>query len=203
MKVIKFDSHEEWLEFREPLITGTKLKDVTPKKYGKGRKIGFYKLAAHYLATKDGTPDGIDRGHELEKEAIEKLSDETGIKFIHVDNVAWLSEENDGMAYSPDGHTKDMKKTAEAKCLGTARHLEIIDTKEIPSDYYHQMIQSFIVNKKQEEHYFESYDDRTTSKPVFYIVTKREDIADQIEFYRGLEEGVLDEVKEFVEGLSF
>lgn len=203
MKIVTFDSKEEWLEFREPRISGTKLKDTLPKTRGSGRKIEFYKLAAYYLGSKDGTADGIDRGHEYEAEAIEKLSEETGIKFIHVDDVAWVNEDNDGMMYSPDGYTKDFRITAEAKALGTARHLEIIDTNKIPPEYYHQMIQSFIVNDKQIEHYFASYDPRVTAKPVFYIKTVREDVIDQIELYRGLEEEVLEDVREFIERLSF
>lgn len=203
MKIVEFDNDEQWRNWREPLITGTKLKDTLPKSRGSGRKVGFYKLAAFYLGVQDDSVDGIDRGHELEQEAIEALCNYTGIEFVHAERVGWVSDDNDGMAYSPDGYTKDFKITAEAKCLGTTRHLEIIDTNRIPADYYHQMIQSFIVNDKQEKHYFESYDPRVTAKPVFVIITNRDDIDDQIELYRGLEEDVLEDVKEFVEGLAF
>ena len=73
MQVTKYKSEAEWLADRACNITGTKLKDITPKLRGSGRKIGFYKLAADFLGVPDDTVDGMDRGHELEAEGVEAL----------------------------------------------------------------------------------------------------------------------------------
>lgn len=203
MKFVKFKTKEEWLDKRERCISGTKLKDITPKARGKGRKIGFYQLAADYLAMPDETVDGRDRGNELEEEGVAELSKEVGIEFIYSENELYISDNNENMIYSPDGYTKDYTITAELKHLGSARHLEIIDTNEIPNEYWLQVIQSFIVNDKQQEHYFCSRDPRVTAKPIWYKHTMRKDIEDEIELYKQIELDVLKDVLEFVEKIGF
>jgi hypothetical protein len=202
MLVTKFDNEEQWLAARPTNITGTKLKDITPKARGAGRKIGFYQLAADFLGVQDGSVDGRDRGKELEAEGVAELSKLVGVEF-ETDLVMWQSDENPNMAYSPDGYTKDLIITAELKHFGSARHLEIIDTNKIPADNWLQVIQSFIVNEKQQEHYFASRDPRITAKPIWYKKTLRKDIEDQIKLYRDIEEQVLIDVMEFVERLAF
>lgn len=201
MQVIKFDTHEEWLSKRDCKITGSKLKDIVVKR-GNERKIGFYKLIAERLGYPDDSIDGIDRGHELEAEAIAALSSLVDIDF-ETDLVMWQSDENPNMAYSPDGYTRDLTITAEAKCLGSARHIKIIVENKIPNDYVEQMIQSFIVNEKQQTHYFVSYDPRITAKPAHYIVTHRADVVDQIESLRQYQKQVLADVDSIVEALAF
>lgn len=203
MKVKTYDNTEEWLADRGGRITGTKLKDITPKKYGKNkRKIGFYKLAAHYLGVDDDSVDGIDRGHELEQEGVLALGKELGIDF-KTDLVLWESDEDSNISYSPDGFTEDFTITAELKHLGTARHLEVIDTNEIPDEYWLQVVQSFIVNEKQQDHYFASRDPRVTSRPIHWIRTTRLAVADEIELYGAIEHQTLLEVREFVERIAF
>ena len=203
MKLVKFETEEEWLNARERCISGTKLQDITPKAQGSGRKIGFYKLAADYLAAIDDTVDGRDRGNDLEEEGVKELSKVIGVKLIHSVNELWVSDENPNMIYSPDGYNKDSTITAELKHLGSARHLEIIDTNKIPKEYWLQVIQSFVVNEKQQEHYFCSRDPRITAKPIWYKKTMRVDIEDQIELYKQIELDVLKEVLEFVEKIGF
>ena len=202
MQVTKYKSEAEWLADRACNITGTKLKDITPKLRGSGRKIGFYKLAADFLGIADDSVDGMDRGHELEAEGVEALSKAVDIDFEH-ELVMWKSDINPAIAYSPDGYTKDFVVTAELKHLGSARHLEIIDTNKIPVEYWTQMIQSFIVNEKQDIHYFASRDPRVTAKPLHYIITRRVDIESEIDKYLTIQEDVLENVKEFVERLAF
>jgi hypothetical protein len=203
MRVVKFKTKEDWLNSREMCISGTKLKDITPKTRGLGRKIGFYKLAAEYLALNDDTVDGRDRGNDLEEEGVKELSNKLGIEFIYSENEIWVSDEHPSMIYSPDGYTKDLTVTAELKHLGSARHLEIIDNDSIPSEFWLQIIQSFIVNDKQDTHFFCSRDPRVTSKPVWYKKTSRIDIQDDIEYYKNIELNVLSDVKDFVEKIGF
>lgn len=202
MKIKNYLSEEEWLADRACRVTGSKLKDIVSKRKTKKRKIGVYKLVADRLAVQDGSIDGMGRGNELEKEAIEALSKETGVDF-KTDLVMFISDDDANMAYSPDGYTEDYSIIAEAKCLGSARHIQIIEEDEIPSDYFEQMIQSFIVNDKQQKHYFISYDPRVISRPTKIIVTTREDVEDHIEFYRDYQEAVLDDVNEIVERLAW
>ena len=202
MIVTKYESEAEWLAGRECNITGTKLKDITPKLRGSGRKIGFYKLAADFLGVPDDIVDGMDRGHELEEEGVIALSEAVGIEFEH-ELVMWKSDNNPAIAYSPDGYTKDFVVTAELKHLGSARHLEIIDTDRIPTEYWAQMIQSFIVNEKQKIHYFASRDPRVTARPLHYIETLREEVEGDIDKYLTIQEDVLEDVKEFIERIAF
>lgn len=202
MKVKRYLGTEEWLADRACRITGSKLKDIVSKRKSKKRKIGVYKLVADRLAVQDGSIDGRDRGYELEQEAIDALSKETGIDF-KTELVMFVSDDDPNMAYSPDGYTEDYKIIAEAKCLGSARHIQIIEEEEIPSDHFEQMIQSFVVNDKQETHYFISYDPRIISKPTKVIVTERADVEDHVEFYRDYQEAVLDDVEEIVERLAW
>lgn len=201
MKVKKYETNEQWLADRPGLITGSKLGDVVTLR-GNSKKIGYYQLIADRLAVDDGSVDGMDRGHELEVAAIEALEEATGIKFIKSLEM-WVSDENPGMAYSPDGYTEDYTITAEAKCLSSARHIEIVVEGKIPSVYLPQMYQSFIVNEKQQTHYLVSYDPRITAHPVHYIVTHREDIENELNFYRDYQTNVLEEIDTIVENLSF
>lgn len=207
MLVKKYETQEEWLEDRYGKISGSKLKDVVVLR-GNSRKIGFYQLVADRLAVIEAPMDARERGHLLEADAIAELEKATGLKLNNnVENekshIMWVSDENPNMAYSPDGYTDDFKITAEAKCLSSARHCEIFIEDKIPSDFVPQMLQSFIVNEKQELHYFVSYDPRVTVKPVHIIVTKREDVENEIKFYKEYEEQVLAEVDEIVERLTF
>jgi len=201
MKVKTFESHEQWLSARAGKVTGSKLKDVITKR-GNGVKIGVYQLVADKLGIQDGSVDGRDRGHELELEAIEVLSKETGIPFL-TDLVMWESDENPNMAYSPDGYTSDFSITAEAKCLSSAHHIQIIVENRILPEHYDQMIQSFIVNEKQDIHYYISHDPRVTARPFHIIKTLREDVEGIVESYRDTELDILERVNEIVEELAF
>lgn len=201
MLVTKFTNHDEWLAARSGKITGSKLKDILTKR-GNSVKIGVYQLAADKLGIQDGSVDGRDRGHELEVEAIEALSKETGIDF-QTDLVMWHDEQNPNIAYSPDGYTEDNTVTAEAKCLSSAHHIQITVENRILNEHYDQMIQSFIVNDKQQTHYYVSYDPRVTSHPVTIIKTEREDVEGVVEAYRASEQAVLGRVDEIVESLAF
>jgi hypothetical protein len=201
MKVKTYQSHEEWLAARSGKVTGSKLKDVITKR-GNTTKIGVYQLVADYLGIQDGSVDGRDRGHEFELEAIKTLSEQTGIDF-KTDLVMWESDENPNMAYSPDGYTEDHTITAEAKCLSSAHHIQIIVEKKILAEHYDQMIQSFIVNEQQDTHYYISYDPRVTAKPFFIIKTERADVEELVEYYRQSELEILDRVKEICEELAF
>lgn len=184
-KITKFENDTDWLEFRKSKITGTKLKDIVTKR-GNGTKIGVYQLIADRLAIEDDE-DPMARGHRLEKEAIEHLSNLTGIEFI-TDLVIMSREDNSNLAWSPDGYSKDLKSAAEVKCLRSALHIQTIIENKIPDEYKEQSIQPFIVCDELETLYFTFYDPRIVSRPLHVIEVKRADIEKDIKFYREYED---------------
>lgn len=205
MIIKTYNTEDEWLDDRRPKVTGTKLGGIG--EFRGQHKIGFYELIAARIALyEDGGTSDRDRGHRFEAEAVEQLSNLVGIDFI-TDRTMWVREDNDYMAYSPDGYSADLTVAAEVKNLGTAWHMFIIDTDQIPNDskhpYYNQIIQAFIVNDDLEKVYFTSYDPRFTAKPLHVIVITREEAQEAIDYYRNLEERVLAEVEEYVERWAF
>ncbi len=199
MLIKKYNSEQEWLDDRRTRITGTKLKEISGVRGG--RKLGFYQLIADRISVGDGTSDR-ERGHELEAEAIEQLGNVTNLTFI-TDLCMWVRDDNPNMAYSPDGYTKNLKVAAEAKCLGSARHLEIIDTDKIPSEFMPQIIQGFIVNDKLERTFFISYDNRIIARPYHIIEKTRKELADEIAYYKDFEERTLKQIEGLVEEWAF
>lgn len=205
MQVRRYETEEEWLADRPGHITGTGLNKIVTHK-GSLVKTGVYQLIADKLVLADGTVDGRDRGHELEQEAIDKLGEELGLEFI-TDLEMWVSDKDPTMAFSPDGHTKDYTICAEAKCLGSALHVEAVITEKIPATYkleFHlQKVQAFIVNEKLQEHYTAFYDPRITAFPLFYIKTTRAELEDDINYYLEYQEKTIKFVNEWVEKLTF
>jgi putative phage-type endonuclease len=199
-KITRFENQEDWLEFRKAKITGTKLKDIVTKR-GSGIKIGVYQLIADRLAVEDNE-DPMERGHRLETEAIEHLSNITKKEFI-TDLVIMSREDNPNMAWSPDGYTKDLKFAAEVKCLRSAIHLQTIIENKIPDEYKEQSIQPFIVCDELETLYFTFYDPRIISRPLHIIEIKREDIEKDIAFYKEYEQKTQLFINSWVEQLSW
>lgn len=200
MQIQKFETNEEWLEARSGRITGTKLKDIIVKR-GTGKKVGFYQLIADRLAIVDDE-DPMQRGHRLEVEAIERLTEDTGITF-NTDLVIISRDDNSDIAWSPDGYTEDMRFGAEVKCLKSALHLQAFIEHKIPYEYVEQSIQPFIVNDKLEKLYFVFYDPRIMSKPFHFIEINRDDVAEEVEDYKELEEKTLIEVNAWVQKLAW
>lgn len=203
MIVQKFNSREKWLEGRKAKIMGSKLGDIySPRS---ARKIGFYELIADRLAIVEETDETErDRGLRLEAEAIEALNKERKLKLIPCDNTIWVSEADEDIAISPDGHNKSMTEAVEVKCLKASLHLQaIIENKIRSASYQAQAIQYFIVNEKLEKVYFVFYNPNVTSRPLHIIDMVREDFEDDIEFYEDFERQTLKEVDEWVERLAF
>lgn len=166
------------------------------------KKIGFYQLVADRIALDgDADEDPRDKGHRLESEAIDKLEEINGIKYRR--GLFCQSSDHEDMALSPDGLSEDETHSAEAKCLMTAKHLQVIDTNELPSEFEEQKLQYFIVNDKCERLDFVFYDPLVTAHPVHILTFFREDLKEEIELYRLYELGLLSEVDKMVEKLTF
>lgn len=200
MKTLTFNSQEEWLEARKTKITGSRLKDVVTLR-GNGKKIEYYELIAERLALPPDGQDPMDRGHELEVEAIERFSKETG-KEVDTTLRLWVRDDNDSIAISPDG-TIGENEAVEVKCLASARHIEALLKQEVPNDYEFQALQYFIVNDKLKTLYFCFYDPRLAVKDFFFLTIKREDKEDDIKLYLEYQKNILNEINEIVNQLTF
>lgn len=203
MKTLKFEEENEeaWLAARIGRITGSKVKDVMPKKTGTGKKIGFYELVAEKLGVPADGESPMMRGHRLEKEAIAMFTKDTG-KEVDTSLVMWLLDDEENIAVSPDGFIGD-EEAVEVKCLGSARHIEAWHTNEIPSDYEYQVIQYFVVNPKLLELHFIFYDPRLLAKPYFYFTVKRGSLGSQIQASYDMQRKELAEINNIVLQLSF
>lgn len=192
---------DEWLEWRKAKITGSRLKDIIVKR-GNGKKLGFYEILAERLSVDTSHVDNpMERGHELEIQAIKEFEEITGMK-VETDCGVWVSDENEYIALSPDGSIDDTH-AVEVKCLSSARHLQALVEQEVPSDYEAQVIQYFVVNEKLEQLYLVFYDPRIECKPLHYLTINREDVEDTIEVYREHQKNTLAEIDKLVEELTF
>lgn len=200
MKTLKFDTKEEWLEGRKGKITGSRLKDIVVKR-GTGKKIGFYELIAERIAYPKGDQNPMDRGTELEPQAVERFIKETGKK-VDTSLVIWMRDDNESIAISPDGFI-GKTEAVEAKCLSSARHIEAFLTQQIPDEYEYQKLQYFIVNDSLKKLHFAFYDPRIPCKDFFVIEVNREDVKEDIETYLEYQRATLQEVTEIVTNLTF
>lgn len=205
MQVIKVPQNStEWLEARKGKITGSKLKDILTKR-GNTKKIGYYQLIADKLAIVDEPNDAMERGHELEQEAIDAFAKDSGME-IDTDLGMWVSDHNSDIAISPDGAVKVdgiYKIAVEVKCLNSARHIQAIIENKIPNDYIDQAMQYFIVNENLTHLYFVFYDPRLTAKPLHVIEMERDDVQETIDDYLAIEIKTLNEINEWVSKLAF
>lgn len=193
----KYNDEAKWLADREGKVTGTYLGKILSQTSDKP-KAGFYDLIAKRLAIPADGENCMDRGRRLENEALVRFEKETGKK-VNKDLIICVSEENDQMTYSPDGLI-GKTEGVEVKCLNSASHIEAWLTQKIPSEYYFQTIQPFIVNPKLKTLFFVYYDPRIPAKDFFYITIERDD--EVIEKYKERELKILAEVERIVLELS-
>lgn len=218
MKILSYQSEEEWLEDRKARIMGTKLKDIILTR-GTEEKDGFWQLIADVLADdsdEDDDESPMDRGHRLESLAAELLSKETGIEFIHTNNEIWESDVDSRIATSPDAKNADQTAVmkvvrvlkegaigAEFKALKSAHHIKAFVTQKVPKEHRFQALQPFIVNKQLEQLYFAFIDPRVKVRPFFYILINRSDVQGDVEKYEKYQLNKLAEVDEIVAQLAF
>lgn len=187
----------------------SELKALVPTEYVEDvadrvqKKIGYYQLMAERLAVKTDSDNdnALERGHELEFEALELFAKETGKKLKN-DEVIWISDTNPLITYSPDGVVSE-KEVAEVKCLSSAIHLYIYFEKDIPAEYHRQNIQAFVVNEKLKTLHFVCYDPRIPCLPIHWITINREDVADEVEKHKEYQLRVLKMLEEDIISINF
>lgn len=219
MQIIEIEQNTpEWLEYRAPRITGSKVKDVVSDK-GDSIKKEVFKILAYNLTahSQEEFADSRDRGHSLEAQGVIELSKFTGLNFTDK-KVVWQSDENDNMAISPDTFVEAevIEVSGEIKCLEPAGHLEaIIDfrksmkdkvlvyKKTIPAEFKKQAIQYFIVNNDNKKHYTAFYCPEVTCMPLCVFEITREEIEEDIAKYKAQELEILSTVRLITESLVF
>ena len=206
MKTITYSDNDAWLDGRRGKITGTRVKDLVVKR-GTGQKKAYYELIAERIAIpRDPNESRIDRGHTLEAEAVERLAKETGLEFIQVDNELWTREENANIAYSPDGYVpgKKIKTACEIKCLNSATHIEYYIKREIPTEYFDQVRQAFVVNDDLQALYFAMYDPSLPPTcDFFFIVITREEVAEEVAYLLDYQRQTIADIEAWVGKLTF
>jgi hypothetical protein len=122
----------------------------------------------------DYQSSAMQRGMDLQPQAIMELNKYTGLNFIE---CGWLqSEKIPIIGISPDGITEDLLYSCEIKCPGAKRHFETIANNEIPLDNLDQCIHYFTVNQKLVKHFFMSYRPESKLKKIFVKELTRESI---------------------------
>jgi putative phage-type endonuclease len=199
MKILTFDTKEDWLGARRGKITGTRLKDIVSLR-GINKKIGYYELIAERLGVPGDDENAMERGARLEPEAIEMFSKETG-KSVDTTLAIWCREDNESIALSPDGMISETE-AIEAKCPSSARYIEALLTQEVPKEYQFQVLQYFVVNDDLQTLYMVFYDPRILAKPMFYLTITRDEVQEDVEKYLSYQNNTLKEVNDIVAQLS-
>jgi putative phage-type endonuclease len=200
MKIHKFTNSEDWLEARKGKITGSRLKDLVVKR-GTEEKIGFYEIIAERIAETADDENAMERGTRLEDEAIKEFQEVVGE--IDTSLVIWERNDNKSIAISPDGFI-GKTQAVEVKCLSSAKHIEAIITKTIPSEYEYQVLQYFIVNEDLETLWFVMYDPRMPENlKLHYFEVKREDKKDDITEYLQYQKDKLQKIETIINELTF
>lgn len=223
MKIIRLsqsNDREAWLDIRKGIITGTKAKKVKPPVRSQKLPTGIYELIAEKIAVeKDGEPER-ERGLRLENEALLLTQDKYKLD-LDLDCGIWLSDDGN-LGVSPDAAQVGDKPTyaAEAKCLDTKNHIQIIlqdyIAKQLPqynpidslkietSDFRDQVIQYFVINPYLQTVYFTLYDDRVVLDNIMHyvIIVKREHIIDFIDGQEAYERDALDKVNNLIKVLK-
>lgn len=201
MIVKKFETKDEWMEARKGKITGSRLKDIVVKR-GIDEKIGFYEIIAERIAQPADEENAMERGIRLEEEAISVFQKQTNFK-VDTSLIIWENEKNKNIAISPDGVISEIE-AVEVKCLSSAKHIEAIITKQIPSEYDFQKLQYFIVNDKLEKLYFIMYDPRMPDNlKLHYFIVNRVDIEEDIKTYKKYQEEKLEKIEDIINQLTF
>lgn len=132
MKTLKFEKNSpEWLEARNTVISGTKVKEIKPpaRKVKTGAQtLGFWGLVAEYLSFGVEEESPMVRGTHLEDENAEKTIKEKKLKNAEY-GVGTLWQTDDGLlGYSPDAYENIDQPTwaIECKSLKTAEHIFLI-----------------------------------------------------------------------------
>ena len=182
----------EWLQERLGKITGT----LSKKVHGREWKNLIYHMIDDevngYIENFGFESDDMAWGNMQEPFARAERERILGVKIQEAGLL--INETHDWIAISPDGFYEDEKGIVyeEFKCPTTAKHIEVLDTKVIPSkkDYWEaQCFHAFQIDPRIYRVNFTSFDPRFLPNPIFTISLFRKDHEERIqkEFIKLLE----------------
>ena len=175
-------------------------------------KKEYYRLLAERLGYfDDELEDPRDRGHRLEDEAAEQLEKKLKIKTVSVAMVKRSDYEY--IALSPDrlilqegsrleDNTQVFAGGVEIKSPGVVNHLEIWKTNKVPSEYWWQVIQYFVVAEVQYV-YFVSYNPIIIECPLIVIRIDRENVEDDIRLSLDDQINITNHIEKDIEKVTF
>lgn len=143
MRIVHVEQRsEEWLKLRRSKIGASDCAPIMQKsKYRSPRSVWRQKILGESVPINEAMQRGID----LEPEALEYFSKKLGLSFIP---IVCLSDEYCWMLASLDGWNERNKVILEIKCVGKKTFDEVMSGK-IPSDYQWQVQHQFCVTKAE------------------------------------------------------
>tara|TARA_R110000744_G_scaffold223127_1_gene341930 strand:+ start:131 stop:790 length:660 start_codon:yes stop_codon:yes gene_type:complete len=165
----------EWKAERHGSIGGTGLKDLMANKPIEDLALFFRILGERsedYVDEETFTNKAMERGTELEPDAVRDAEDYLGLKF-----ESFGVCKRDDLPFnhcSPDGFTADLSVGIEVKCPEAATHVKYIYKDVLPDEYFWQCISYFMINQKMETLHFVSYRPENKNKPLFIKTIKRD-----------------------------
>lgn len=203
-------------------LSTRELESMLPKEkydefFYEGMKKDYYRLMAEQMGYEDDPDeDPRDRGHRLEDKAAEKLEEKLSIKTIKVgmckrDDYSEIYVSPDRLITSRmntkvDGKTKKITVYTggvEIKCPGVVNHLEIIFTNKVPSEYWDQVLQYFVVDDEMEYLYFVSYNPIVNYRPLVILKVLREDVQAEVTESYNNQVVIINHLKQDILSLSF
>lgn len=200
-------------------------KEVYDEMFHKSQKKEYWRLLAESLGYTDADEDGIyedprERGHRLEETASDKVAESHGVTPVQVGMC--VRDDYEQIAISPDrlipktGTVVDIDENGyitnvdtavfeggiEIKNPGVANHLEIIFTNEVPSEYWDQCLQYFVVTDI-DYLLFVSHNPNVKEKPLHIIRLERKDLVGEIEASYWRQINIIKHIQEDVINLSF
>lgn len=208
----------EWKKERYGKIGGTALKDLMVDKDVQDLPL-FYKLISQrtedFFDEESFINSAMQRGLDLEPDAIAATEEYTGVKF---ESFGWCTRDDMPLnGCSPDGFDESLAVGLEIKCPNADTHIKYCIDDQIPSEYFWQLINYFMINKDLIELYFVSYRPENKLKPLFVKEIHRYDVLtfkigrkaqtmsvnDWVELAEEKSAEMLEAVNEKVESLGF
>lgn len=169
MRIIRVDQNTpEWLELRHNKIGGSSAKAIYPLTRGEDRTpAGMWDLIGQMLTHYSAPQNAMQRGHDLEDDAITELESQVDLVFDHNPGI-WVAD-NEQISISPDAAEKSERPTfsAEIKHLSAGKHFKYLYKARtytgnpinlVPDEkgsfYREQTLQYFTVNPYLQWHYF-------------------------------------------------
>lgn len=187
---------------KEELETLLTVKDLVGLTYQLPKKMGFFRLIAERLALPPDDENAMERGSRLEAEMMDKFEEQTGKKLNRALRI-WSREDESNIAVSPDASVIGEDAAVEGKALGSAKQIMAWYYKQVPDEYWWQVLQYFIVNDLLEKLYFVLYDPRIPSIELVIIEVTRDEVQAEVTAYLEYQRNVIAEVKEIVNKLTF